>query len=73
MKVEVREKEDKCKYPYIGITENMITSDDLIVLFHAGNQGICLKSSSHDVGYYTNSWNEDRFRPYAGEVVLINE
>jgi hypothetical protein len=67
-KSEKKEKKEK-KYPYLGISNNK-----RIILFTGHNVGITLDQgeSSHTVGIYFDIWEENRFIPFTGEIVLSN-
>lgn len=74
MKSEVRKNEISIKpkktYPYLGksVTHN------LIILFNKPSTGISLGNELHNIGCYSELWNELNFKPLElnEEVVLRN-
>lgn len=68
--VKVEVKQSKKSYPYIGV------SDHSIVLFNSPGEGTMLwhddTSNLSPPGYYTNIWNESKFKLYKGTVILEN-
>lgn len=71
MKVGVikEDKEAKLTYPYLG--EDV---DGFIILFSAPYTGVVLKTDSfYEVGHYCMNWNEEKFTPIEGKVILQND
>ncbi len=68
MKVTVREKNAVKEYPYIGIT-----LENTVVLFTIFKTGVCLSSNAWSVGKYSDTWQEENFKPFEGEIVLSND
>lgn len=69
MNVTVKDKSNnKNEYPYLGISKN-----ENIVLFIFPRQGTCISSKKgHYLGEYCETWVEEEFKPYEGEIVLSN-
>lgn len=74
MEVIVKQKEelkkDK-KHPYLGIHR----VSNMIVFFIDDSKGFCLEpgSSGHSVGYKSDSFAEERFIIFEGEITLRND
>lgn len=71
MKVEVKDKEHKHKYPWIGIHSD----NNVIVLFVKSNTGVCLHrgDSIYPVGDWSYTWDEKEFNIFTGQITLSND
>ncbi len=69
--MRVKVKEDTIKtieYPCL-----MIDKDGIIVLFRERSCGVVLSSDLLEIGYNSNKWINEEFKPFNGEITLSNK
>jgi hypothetical protein len=67
----IQQETKQSKYPYIGIYKD----NNVMVLFTSERTGVCVFSLSKlsPLGEYYESWAEEEFNRYDGEVILSND
>lgn len=70
MKIELEPAKVKKSYPWIGQDDD----DGNIVLFIGPSAGVVLEAgmNGQEVGFYSASWNEERFSQYHGSIRISN-
>ena len=73
IKVEAKEALKNDKFPLLMISRE----SGNVVLFTKNGYGTILmattKEKEHQLGYFSNCWNMDYFRPFNGEITLTND
>ena len=70
MKVQVNEKEQKPKYPYLG----KMKSENVIVFFIDKSKGLVVNDNDfYHVGNFLSIWEEKEFEPFKGSITLSND
>ena len=70
MKVEINNKEQntEIKFPCLMISEK----GNLVFMTEIGH-GFALKHTKKDIGYFSDLWDMDNFKPFNGSITLSNE
>ena len=71
MKVEVKEKGNKIKFPCLMKEYEFGT----IVLFNKDKCGVCIENGTSNsiIGEYSDYWDMYCFEPFDGEITLKND
>ena len=70
MKVQVNEKEQKPKYPYLGILESL----NLIVFFIDEDRGFVVNENEHYyLGQFLSICEDEGFKPLKGSITISND